>query len=122
MLGSLGGINWTSSVPLGSATDSISSITGESSCTWFSLQSSPLSLSPTTSMPAALGPILCALPGPKEGHRKSCSCLLLRAVKDWVLCNLNIKTEYFACRFLGHVAPILLIDVIYENILPLTSI
>ena len=27
-------------------------------------------------MPAALGPILCSLPGPKEGHRKSCRCLL----------------------------------------------
>ena len=45
----------------------------------------------------------------------------LRAVKDWVLCILNIKIEYFVCRFLGHVL-ILLLDVIYENILPSTSI
>ena len=41
----------------------------------------------------------------------------LRAVKDWVLCILNIKIEYFVCRFLGHVVLILLLDVIYENIL-----
>ena len=47
---------------------------------------------------------------------------ILRAVKDWVLCILNIKIEYFVCRFLGHVVLILLLDVIYENILPLTSI
>ena len=48
--------------------------------------------------------------------------LLLRAVKDWVLCILNIKIEYFVCRFLGHVVLILLLDLIYENILSLTSI
>ena len=47
---------------------------------------------------------------------------LLRAVKDWVLCILNTKIEYFVCRFLGHVVLVLLLDVIYENILPLTSI
>ena len=46
---------------------------------------------------------------------------LLRAVKDWVLCILNIKIEYFVCRFLGRVL-ILILDEIYENILSLTSI
>ena len=56
-----------------------SSITGESSCTWLSLQFS-LSLSPTTSMPTALGTILCKNPclccwwtarGPSEDWRPS---------------------------------------------------
>ena len=41
MLGSLRGIVWTSELRLGSATDRVgsSSLTGEASCIWFSLQS-----------------------------------------------------------------------------------
>ena len=60
-----------------------------------------------------------------ENQIKFLICLeskALRAVKDWVLCIWKIKIEYFVCRFLGHVVLILLLDVIYENILPLTSI
>jgi len=49
---------------------------------------------------------------PTHIRKRAINDPFLRAVKDWVLCILNIKIEYFVCRFLGHVL-ILLLDVIY---------
>ena len=86
-LGSLRGIVWTSKLRLGSGTDRVgsSSITGEASCTWFSLQSLLLYF---LLRPACRSwSHIMALPGPKEGHRKSSSCLL-----GWPLSTVNGKS------------------------------
>ena len=58
-----------------------------------------------------------------KNMRRLHSTYVLSVVKDRVHYILNIKIEYFVCRFLGHVVLIVLLDVrIYENILLLTSI